>query len=128
MNALESELDAVKHYYDRETHQVLAVNEELGFFEEGFDPGSSRFIQIPPLGSNEGFQIMEEFTESIPEGGLKDDLNRALLSRGAFQLFEKALEGHPARLEQWRRFRADRVRMAAQSWLRTHGLAATSKA
>jgi hypothetical protein len=65
---------------------------------------------------------MEDFVESVPDETLIEELNQALIGKGAFQRFEEVLQRYPKRLEQWRRFRADKVTGRARQWLREHGI------
>jgi len=122
VEALESQLDTIKHYYDRQSGQVVVINEELGDYPEDFDPASARFIVVTPFTTDERFGIMEQFVESLPNESLQDELTQALIERGAFQRFHKVLEKYPNRREQWKQFREDRVRLRAKAWLAQHGL------
>ena len=65
-----------------------------------------RFLLIQPFSNNERFQIMEDFVDILPDENLQEELNLALIEKGAFQRFEEVLEKYPNRDEQWRRFRA----------------------
>ena len=125
VQAFESQLDTIRYYFDRETGEVVMVSEEFGEGpggESGADQEGDRFLLVPPLTTNDRFQIMEDFVESLPDEALIEELNQALIGKGAFQRFEAVLQGYPQRLEQWRRFRADKVTARAREWLRGHGI------
>ena len=122
VQALESQLDSVTYYFDRRDQQVVVVDEELGEAPPDFESTSNRFFAIPRLTNNERYQIMEDFIETQDNEQLQDELTQALLERGAFTAFEKALERYPTRRELWNRFRQERVRVHARAWLSTNGL------
>ena len=129
VQAFESQLDTIRYYFDRETGEVVMVSEEFGEGpgdEAGEDQESGRFLLVPPFTTNDQFQIMEDFVESLPDETLVEELNQALIGKGAFQRFEEALERYPQRFEQWRRFRTDKVVGRARGWLREHGIEPTS--
>ncbi len=60
--------------------------------------------------------------ESLPDEGLIEELNQALIGKGAFQRFEEALQKYPNRRKQWHNFRAAKVNARAREWLREHGI------
>jgi len=121
VQALESQLDAVSYYYDLTARQVVVINDELGEVPDDFDSSSGRFLIITPLSNNERYEIMEAFIELRPDEGLQEDLNRALIERGAFISFEKALEKYPSQRVEWKRFWEERVRVKALAWLVERG-------
>ena len=129
VQAFESQLDTIRHYFDRDTGEVVMVSEEFGEGpgdESDADQEGGRFLLVPPLTTNDRFQIMEDFVESLPDETLIEELNQALIGKGAFQRFEGVLQRYPQRLEQWRRFRADKVTTRAREWLRGHGVEPTA--
>ncbi|HEX9723309.1 MAG TPA: UPF0158 family protein [Vicinamibacteria bacterium] len=125
VQAFESQLDTIRHYYDRDTGDVVMVSEEFGEGpgdDSGDDLESDRYLLVPPFTTNDRFQIMEDFVESLPDETMVEELNQALIGKGAFQRFEEVLQRYPRRFEQWRRFRADKVAGRAREWLREHGI------
>ena len=125
VHAFESQLDSIRYYFDRDTGEVVMVSEEFGEGPgdaSGDDTEGGRFLLIPPFTTNDQFQIMEDFVESLPDEALVEELNQALIGKGAFQRFEGALQAYPQRLEQWRRFRTDKVAVRVRRWLREHGI------
>ena len=109
IHALESQLDTIQNYYDRETGEVVMVSEEFGEGPGDMETEADRYLHISPFTTNERFQIMEDFVESLPDDGLIEELNQALIGKGAFQRFEEALQKYPTRRKQWHSFRAAKV-------------------
>ncbi len=129
VQAFESQLDTIRYYFDRDTGEVVMVSEEFGEGpgdKDDEDQESGRFLLVPAFTTNERFQIMEDFVESLPDEALVEKLNQALIGKGAFQRFEEVLQTYPNRLDQWRRFRADKVTGRAREWLREHGIEPSS--
>jgi molybdopterin converting factor small subunit len=122
VQALESQLDSIKHYYDRSTGEVVMIDEEFGEGPEEIEKQGDRFVLIPPLTANERFQIMEDFVEALPNESLQEELNMALIEKGAFLRFEEVLQKYPNRWEQWRRFRGDKVTARAREWFRANSI------
>ncbi len=122
IQALESQLDTIKHYYDREAGEVIMVSEEFGDGLGDTEAEADRYLLISPFTTNERFQIMEDFVESLPNESLIEELNQALIGKGAFQRFEEALQKYPNRRKQWHSFRAAKLNARAREWLREHGI------
>ena len=123
IQAIETQLDTIKSYYDKTTGDVVIVSEEFGEGAPDIEQHKSRFVLIPALTSNERFQLMEDFIESLPNESLQDELNMALIEKGAFRRFEEVLRKYPTRQEQWRRFKADKMTLQAKNWLKVNGIA-----
>jgi hypothetical protein len=119
--ALTSSLDSIIHYYDKLTGDVIALSEEFGTGE--LEGPVTRYTPITPLSINERYQIMEDFVETVGNDSLQDELNAALIEKGAFQRFEEVLKKYPTRYRQWQAFRNDKVSTRARAWLREHQLA-----
>lgn len=121
IEALTSSLDTIRHYYDSTTGEIVSLSEEFGTGE--LEGPVERYTPIQSLSVSERYQIMEDFVETIPNQALQDELNEALIEKGAFQKFEEVLKKYPTRYRQWQVFRSDKVMARATSWLRDHKLA-----
>jgi len=122
IQALESQLDTIKNYYDRASGDVVMISEEFGEGPADIDQQTDRFLLIPPLTNNDLFQIMEDFIEALPNEALQEELNMALIEKGAFQRFDEALKKYPTRWEQWREFRVAKITAYARTWLIDNGI------
>ena len=122
VQALESQLDTIKYFYDRTSGEIVMIDEEFGEVSEDLEQQSDRFILIPSITANERFQIMEDFVETITDEELQEMLNQALIEKGAFQRFDEVLQRYTNRWQQWLRFRSDKVEARAMEWFRSNGL------
>ena len=118
--AMTSALDSIRHYYDRETGEVVTLSEEFGTGR--LDGPSERYVYITPLSVSERFQIMEDFVETLDNEALQDELNKTLSEKAAFLRFDEALSRYPSRNKQWEGFRSDRVAARARAWLSEHDI------
>jgi len=121
IEALTSNLDTIKYFYDSSTGEVVALSEEFGTGE--LEGPRQRYTEVHSFSVSERYQIMEDFVETIGNQSLQDELNEALIEMGAFQKFEEVLNKYPTRYRQWQVFRSDKVMARAKSWLRDHKLA-----
>lgn len=121
-------------YYDEQTQTVdweAAFQEEhlpewqrkriqdADRVEEGF---SSRFIDIPPEESHEGYRDMEAFIVTVRSPRLQERLERAISGRGAFRYFKDVLLDYPAERERWFRFKQERLHQRMLEWLEAQGI------
>lgn len=116
IEALTSSLDTIQQFYDRETGEVVAMSDEFGLGE--LDGPAERYVSISPLSVSDRFQIMEDFVETLGNESLEDELNEALIEKGAFLKFEETIRKYPTRHEQWRAFQRAALVSRARAWLR----------
>jgi hypothetical protein len=111
--------DNTEHYLDLQTGQVLM------FAEEGIDPeldelrqdDPDRLLPIDPLGSHEGFALMERFLQEVIDPSAYHVLQQALAGRKPFRTFKHALGAYPELLQAWYDFESAQQREQALSWL-----------
>lgn len=121
IEAFTESLDSIAQYYDRQTAEVVTLSEEFGTGQLEGPP--DRYVVITPLSVSDRYQIMEDFVEAVGNEPLQEELNEALIEKGAFLRFESVLAKYPTRYRQWRAFRADKVTAHVRCWMREHGLA-----
>ena len=85
------------------------------------------FLRITPRPSHEGYAIMEDFTEGLPDGRAKHALLRALGQPKPFRRFKDALYNFPSEQEAWYKFHAARLQEAAIGFLKVNSIAWTKK-
>jgi hypothetical protein len=114
-------------YLDRNSGEMLYRSlifsmDEADEFDAALDAEPERYIQIDPLPSRVGFNLMVDFTASLAEGNARRDLERALGGRKPFRAFKDALEAHPAEREQWFKFHDEFMQAEARRWLEEQGI------
>lgn len=77
----------------------------------------SRFIEIPPADSRDGYEDMEAFIETVSDGRLQELLKVAIQGQGAFRRFKDVLARDMQEREKWFRFRDERLQQRMLDWL-----------
>ena len=70
------------------------------------------------------YQVMEEFTETLPSGRVRDDLTLALRMRKPFKRFKDILRDHPELRKQWFRFEEEAFVKIGREWLEERNIEA----
>ncbi|NTV75957.1 MAG: hypothetical protein HGA66_17360 [Holophaga sp.] len=120
--ALESHMDEASWLVDLESGEVILARPGETIDEEDEEPweDSDRFFLICPIDSNEGFKIMEDFVDELPEGEGCRALDRALRLPKPFRSFKDTLFDFLDLREQWFKFHHARMLEHAQRWLDDH--------
>lgn len=136
--ALESGDGSMDWFLDRQTGEVIGFSSDSMFGDDDEDEEDedgedweaqerrlrraiyadrgTRYLEIPSLGSHEGFRIMERFAGS-QDGRVRDALFDALDRRRPFRSFKDALTGFPDVREAWFRYQEGQLREEALAWL-----------
>lgn len=110
MNALSHALDDSdpdrEHFLDLEnaslwTFVFSEATDETRNRHEGVLSDSGRWHRVPSRTTQQTYEEIEDFVESLPEDRVQDGLFRALERRGAFRNFREALMEHPEVRQQW---------------------------
>lgn len=134
IGALELNMPEIKSVLDCETGEVIMMpnngsdfeieDELLELIEENW---GIRFIQIEPISSREGWEIMSDFIDQLTDGEAVRRLDRAIQGKSAFRRFKDELIDFPGLREQWFSFHTAALYTIAESWLENHDIKATLK-
>lgn len=120
--------DFVAWYLDRETGEVIGLNEydaieEEKEIRERIDADETgRFVGIEKMESHAAFRIMAHFVDLLPDGRAADDFDDALAGNRPFRRFRETLDRHSELREQWFAFQHRRMREEARLWLEEIGI------
>jgi predicted nucleotidyltransferase len=92
--------------------------DELG---EGH-PDERGLVLVEPLESGEAYRDMADFTASVPDPDVRDQLERAIAGRGAFRRFKDELYDRPDLRAAWFALSNARMERRAAWWLADHDL------
>ena len=121
-SAMEDSSYENKYYLDLRTGEILFLSdymddEETEKLEDKIDEEPDRYERIPRVGSDEGYEDMDDFITTVEDEHLAELLEVAINGKGAFRRFKDVLLGYPEERERWFRFRDDRMQERAREWL-----------
>jgi len=87
--------------------------------EEGF---GERYIPIPNTSSEEGYDDMEKFIETVEDAHLREKLHIAINGSGAFRRFKDVLLNYPKVRGRWFEFKDGRVEERVFEWFEIEGI------
>ncbi len=125
--AFEDQFPEMQHFFDRQTGEVLTVFSEEMYEEdaERLEAEPDRYLLIEPVESWVGFDIMNDFVETLPESKIQGELDRALRKDHPFRRFKDVLLNYPSVQDDWFRFHEQAFIKIIQEWLKDHGVEAT---
>lgn len=106
-------------YLDLRNGELLIVSEYSDVPDE-YEEAQKQpevFLFVEPRSSREGFQVMEDYVEGLPEGEARRALERALRKPKPFRCFKDTLFDFPGEREAWFEFQNQRLREAAIEFL-----------
>ena len=120
-NALDDGGGLAEHRWFLDLHNgELILVSEFSDLPEGYENIEEQpeiFLFIEPRSSHEGFAVMEDFVERLPEGEACRALARALRLPKPFRSFKDTLFDFPEQREAWFAFLNQRQREAAIEFL-----------
>ena len=127
IDGIEMACDAYTEFYDRKTGETVSLpdpiwtgesDEEL---EELLDSEPDRFLRFPTKFEIHEYSIMENFTEALPAGKIRNELAQAIRGKGAFRRFKNTIRYYG--IEQlWYDFLENAYREIAIRWCKKHDL------
>ena len=109
-------------FLDRETGEVVRLDEFDDESREQIDEGGERYTVIPYQGSESGYRDMAEFIDSVSDNRLRALLDVATHGKGAFRRFKDVLQEHPEERERWFAFEKERANRRIRRWLASEGI------
>jgi hypothetical protein len=143
VDALEMQFDESSSFLDLDTGQVETVSRELlSEAEESGDDdepdllewqkeewetakrivSTDRFLALPTQFDVHEWEIMQDFSESLEAGSVREDLLHAIHGAGAFRHFKHNLRRHSIE-KAWFAFRTEALREIARSWCEENQIA-----
>ncbi len=116
----ELELVAVPHEYVAQNEEHLAEIHELE--ERILEKLGVRYFELPKLESSDMFAMVEEFIESVGKESIRDKLNNAINSTGAYPAFLEALSDYHSVNMRWHKFQEEELTKKVLAWLEELGL------
>ena len=109
------------YWFDTRTGDVIFLTEDLEeqdeLREQIEENSDNRFVQIEPIASHDGFRIMEDFVQALPQTRIREKLEWSLNGPKPFRRFKDALHENQAVREQWHKFYDEALAGYAIGWL-----------
>jgi hypothetical protein len=117
--------DPYEYFLDLQTGLVVTVQEDE--FEEDDAAGAivthpERYADIPRLRSDEEYDLMCRFSDSVDDEDIGEKLDLALRGPGAFRRFREVIFGYPDLRTRWLTMRQAALVAEAARWLDSIGI------
>jgi hypothetical protein len=126
------EEDGLDGVIDRQTGDVWMItdaDDELPSFwrtegDDDYEEFETRYLRIPCQGSQDAYQDMVDFIETVEDEHLSDLLSVAVQGRGAFGRFKDVLRRskYEPELQRWYEFEANSDYRRVEQWLAEEGI------
>jgi len=118
-----------KHYLDLQTGEIIFISDDLMDEEEREEIDEKiekclgeRYIDIPYVLSDEGYENMADFAETVEDLDLREKLYIALNGSGCFRRFKDVLLSYPKERERWFKFQDAKLTEKVKEWLKAEGI------
>ncbi|NQD36535.1 hypothetical protein HPT27_05825 [Permianibacter sp. IMCC34836] len=130
LTALRERNPQVESWLDRQTGDIYQVSAQFDDDEVQEDPAfhaamtttPERWLRLPRLSGDIGFQAMRAFACNVAEPGLQMALKAALGRQRAFFHFRDVLASTPALVPVWEQQLRERALAWADAWLAAQGI------
>ncbi len=125
--AMENSSYDLDYYLDLETGEVIFISDymddaNLEELKDRIDENPDRYEPIPKAESSEDYDDMVDFISTVEDEHLVELLEVAIDGKGAFRRFKDVLARYPEEKERWYRFKNERMKERASSWLEAIGI------
>jgi len=115
------------YYLDLETGEILFISDymdeaDIKELRDKIDENPNRYELIPKAEPYEGYNDMVDFISTVEDEHLVELLEVAIDGKGAFRRFKDVLARYPEEKERWYRFKNERMKERAISWLEAIGI------
>jgi hypothetical protein len=119
-------------YLDMETGEQLYFsdygdNEINGISKDEIEEDEERYQPVPKMDSDEAWQLMEDFIDTLDNERLARLLEKSIRGRGAFRRFKDVLLDYPEEEARWFKYRDGRVKELVREWLDEIGVTPIEK-
>ena len=140
IDGLESQSDRLSSYLNKETGEIVIINEDDLIFAENNGSiddlpeweqesiqtareieDTDKHIALPSQFDIDEYNIMEHFCRLIENDEIRDQMYRAIQGRGAFRYFKDSIHRFNI-AEEWYQFRAEAFREIAVEWCEENGI------
>ena len=123
IDALEFTNDEIEYYYNPDNGEIFMSN--IGDFEnlneDELDELFEKSIMLPTRYDINEYEMMEDFTETIKDTRLQNQLYISLNGSGAFRRFKDTCINYDI-IDDWYKFRDERYKEVAINWCKDNNI------
>ena len=123
IDALEFTNDEIEYYYNPDNGEIFMSN--IGEFEnlneDELDELFEKSIMLPTRYDINEYEMMEDFTETIEDTRLQNQLYISLNGSGAFRRFKDTCINYDI-IDDWYKFRDERYKEVAINWCKDNNI------
>lgn len=123
IDALDLTNDEIEYYYNPDTEEIFMSN--IGNFEDlnedELDELFEKSIMLPTRYDINEYEMMEDFTETINDTRLQNQLYISLNGSGAFRRFKDTCINFDI-INDWYKFRDERYKEIAINWCKENNI------
>jgi yecA family protein len=109
-----------EYYFDTRSGEVLFLSQDRGVDPHGWKKISGnvdRFVEIEPMSSRKGYEIMEDFVAKLPASPIREKLQWSLEGTKPFRRFKDTIYEDQQARNLWAEFHNETMRNVAKEWL-----------
>jgi yecA family protein len=117
--------ESATYYFDSGSGEIVFLTEDGRGSDKRWDIISNsvgRFIEIEPMDSRQGHEILEQFVATLPSSPLQEKLKRSLEGARPLRRFLDTLVEDQAVRKSWFEFHRDAMQKIALEWLADHDI------
>ena len=123
IDALDFTNDEIEYYYNTDNGEIFMSNigdcEDLN--EDELDELFEKSIMLPTRYDINGYEMMEDFAETIEDTRLQNQLYISLNGSGAFRRFKDTCINYDI-IDDWYKFRDERYKELAINWCKDNNI------
>ena len=123
IDALDFTNDEIEYYYNTDNGEIFMSNigdcEDLN--EDELDELFEKSIMLPTRYDINGYEMMEDFAETIEDTRLQNQLYISLNGSGAFRRFKDTCINYDI-IDDWYKFRDERYKEVAINWCKDNNI------
>ena len=115
--------ESTAYYFDSRSGEIVFLTEDGRGSDKRWDVISNsleRFIEIDPMDSRQGYEIMQTFVETLPLSALQEKLKWSLEGAKPFRRFRDILTEDQDIRKRWFEFHHEAMQKIALEWLADH--------
>jgi yecA family protein len=109
-----------EYYFDTRSGEVLFLSQDREVDPKTWKKISDsvgRFVEIEPMSSRKGYEIMEEFVAKLPGSPIREKLQWSLEGAKPFRRFKATIYENQGIRNQWSEYHNQAMRKVATEWL-----------